>query len=96
MLHSAEVVGSPRLRRLPSVHSIIAAKKPWRVTDGSQVYVRKFKILDPSSSNPSRPWGPFHHPPRPWGPYPDHLEAALKVLWGLVFLEWALVEVLMF
>ena len=35
--------GSPRLMRLPAVHVIIAPKEPWLVTDGSHVYVRKYK-----------------------------------------------------
>ena len=42
----AEVGGSPRLMRLPAVHGIIAPKKPWPVTDGSHVYVRKLKFCN--------------------------------------------------
>ena len=32
--------------RLPAVHGIIAPKKPWPVTDGSHVYVRKLKFCN--------------------------------------------------
>ena len=36
----------PRLMRLTDVHGIIAPKKPWLVTDGSHVYVRKIEFCN--------------------------------------------------
>ena len=33
----------PRLMRVPAVDGIFAPRNPWRVTDGSFVYVRKLK-----------------------------------------------------
>ena len=54
----AEVGGSPRLMRLPAVHGIIAPKKPWLVTDGSHVYVRKLKFCN---------LGAWLGTPGPWG-----------------------------
>ena len=54
MWFQAEVGGPPRLMRLPAVHGIIAPKKPWPVTDGSHVYVRKLKFCNLGAC-----WGPL-------------------------------------